>query len=96
MEINVDKSIVSKSIKHYGEGMQSVVCMEELSELSQAISKEIRGKDNRSNLVEEMADVLICIEILKQVFEITDEDIDSWIKYKQERNLFRMNCPQAD
>ena len=43
-----------------------------------------------------MADVLICIEILKQVFEITDEDIDSWIKYKQERNLFRMNCPQAD
>ena len=96
MNINVDKSIVSKSIKHYGEGMQSVVCMAELSELSQAISKEIRGKDNRNNLVEEMADVLICIEILKQVFEITDEDIDSWIKYKQERNLFRMNCPQAD
>ena len=73
-----------------------MVCMEELSELTQAISKEIRGKDNRSNLVEEMADVLICIEILKQVFEITDEDIDSWIKYKQERNLFRMNWPQAD
>ena len=45
MEINVDKSIVSKSIKHYGEGMQSVVCMEELSELTQAISKEIRGKE---------------------------------------------------
>ena len=96
MNINVDKSIVSKSIKHYGNGIQLVVCMEELSELTQAISKEIRGKDDRSNLVEEMADVLICIEILKQVFEITDEDIDSWIKYKQERNLFRMNCPQAD
>ena len=29
-------------------------------------------------------------------FLITDEDIDSWIKYKQERNLFRINCPQAD
>lgn len=59
MEINVDKLIVSKSIKHYGEGMQSVVCMEELSELSQAISKEIRGIGDRSNLIEEMADVIV-------------------------------------
>ena len=88
MKININKEIVSKSLDTYGNGIQLVVCMEELSELTQAISKEIRGKDNRNNLVEEMADVLICIEILKQVFEITDEDIDSWIKYKQERKLF--------
>lgn len=94
MEVN--KEIVARSLETYGNGMQLVVCMEELSELTQAISKEMRGKDDRNNLVEEMADVIICLEILKQVFEITDEDIDSWIKYKQERNLFRMNCPQAD
>lgn len=94
MEVN--KEIVSRSLETYGNGIQLVVCMEELSELTQAISKEIRGKDGGNNLVEEMADVIICLEILKQVFEITDEDVDSWIKYKQERNLFRMNCPQAD
>ena len=94
MEVN--KEIVAKSLETYGNGIQLVVCMEELSELTQAISKEIRGNDDRNNLVEKMADVIICLEILKQVFEITDEDIDSWIKYKQERNLFRMNCPQAD
>ena len=96
MKVNINKEIVSRSLDTYGNGIQLVVCMEELSELTQAISKEIRGKDNRHNPVEEMADVLICIQTLKQVFEITDEDIDSWIKYKQERNLFRMNCPQAD
>ena len=94
MEVN--KEIVARSLETYGNGIQLVVCMEELSELTQAISKEIQGKDNRNNVIEEMADVLICLEILKQVFEITDEDIDSWIKYKQERNLFRMSCPQAD
>lgn len=94
MEVN--KEIVSRSLETYGNGIQLVVCMEELSELTQAISKEIRGRGDRNNLVEEMADVIICLEILKQVFKITDEDIDSWIKYKQERNLFRMNCPQAD
>lgn len=94
--MKVNKEIVQRSLETYGNGIQLVVCMEELSELTQAISKEIRGKDDRNNLVEEMADVIICLEILKQVFEITDKDIDSWIKYKQERNLFRMNCPQAD
>ena len=76
MEVN--KEIVSKSLKTYGNGIQLVVCMEELSELTQAISKEIRGKEDRNNLVEEMADVIICLEILKQVFEITDEDINSY------------------
>lgn len=96
MEVNINKEIVSRSLDTYGNGLQLVVCMEELSELIQAISKEIRGKGNRDNTIEEMADVLICVEILKQVFGIADEDIDSWIKYKQERNLFRMNCPQTD
>lgn len=96
MEVNINKEIVSRSLNTYGNGIQLVVCMEELSELSQTISKEIRGKDNRNNIIEEMADVIICLEILKQVFEITDEYIDSWIKYKQERNLFRINCPQSD
>ena len=87
MNINVDKSIVPKSIKHYGEGMQSVVCMEELSELSQAISKEIRGIGDRSNLVEEMADVIICLEILKQIFAVTNVEIEEWVKFKQGRTL---------
>lgn len=87
MEINVDKSIVSKSIKYYGEGMQSVVCMEELSKLSRAISKEIRGIGDRSNLVEEMADVIICLEILKQIFAVTNVEIEEWVKFKQERDL---------
>lgn len=39
MEVN--KEIVTRSLEKYGNGMQLVVCMEELSELTQAISKEI-------------------------------------------------------
>ena len=96
MNINVDKSIVSKSIKHYGEGIQSVVCMEELSELTQAISKEIRGKDNRNNLVEEMADVIICLEILKQIFVVTNVEIEEWVKFKQGRTLKRIRYEKKD
>lgn len=51
MKINVDKSIISECIKHYSEEMQLVVCMEELFELSQAISKEIRSKGDRTILL---------------------------------------------
>ena len=96
MDINVDKSIVSKSIKHYGEGIQSVVCMEELSELSQAISKEIRGIGDRSNLVEEMADVIICLEILKQIFVVTNVEIEEWVKFKQGRTIKHIKYEKKD
>ena len=59
--IIIDSNVVQNSIKHYGSDMQTTVCMEECAELIQAISKMKRGKDNRDNLIEEMADVMICI-----------------------------------
>lgn len=86
----IDKQIVANSIKHYGKEVQSTVCMEECAELIQAISKEKRGKSDRMHLAEEMADVLICIELLKQIYGITDELILDWIKSKQKRTVERM------
>lgn len=47
--------------------------MEEFAELTQAISKQIRGYDNRIGLLEEMADAYICLEFLKSIFNITPE-----------------------
>lgn len=96
MKININKEIVSKSLDTYGNGIQLVVCMEELSEPSQAISKEIRGVGDRSNLVEEMADVIICLEILKQIFAVTNVEIEEWVKFKQERNLKRIKYEKKD
>ena len=96
MKVNINKEIVSKSLDTYGNGIQLVVCMEELSELSQAISKEIRGIGDRSNLVEEMADVIICLEILKQIFAVTNVEIEEWVKFKQERNLKRIKYEKKD
>ena len=69
--------------------------MEELSELSQAISKEIRSKGDRNNLVEEMADVIICLENLKQIFAVTNTDIEEWVNFKQERVVKRMNTEKG-
>lgn len=88
--IKIDKGIIEKSIKHYGEEIQSTVCMEECAELIQVISKAKRGKLDTDNMIEEIADVLICIEMLKQIYNISDYSIENWIDRKQERILRRM------
>lgn len=89
-EIKIDRNIISNSIQHYGKNNQSTVCMEECAELIQAISKAKRGKINRDNMIEEIADVLICIEMLKQMYMISDEKINKWIEKKQAREAERI------
>ena len=73
MILIIDERIIAKSINAYGDENQSTVCMEECAELVQAISKAKRGKLDKNNMTEEIADVLICIEMLKQLYSITDE-----------------------
>lgn len=72
-------------VKYYGTEIQSTVCMEECAELIQAISKAKRGKFDENNMTEEIAGVLICVETLKQLYNISDEYIRKWISYKQKR-----------
>ena len=88
--IIIDSDIIKRSIEHYGKDVQSTVCMEECAELIQAISKEKRGKSDKCNLAEEMADVIICIEMLKQIYNITEDEIYSWVITKQERIIRRI------
>ena len=93
--IIIDSNVVQNSIKHYGSDLQTVVCMEECAELIQAISKMKRGKDNRNNLIEEIADVMICIEILKQVYGISDNEIQNYVCQKQNRSIERMKSDES-
>ena len=89
--IKIDKGIIADIIQHYGKNNQSTVCMEECAELIQAISKAKRGKINRDNMIEEIAAVLICIEMLKQMYMISDEQINKWIEKKQAREVKRIS-----
>ena len=88
--IPVSSYVVQQSIEHYGKDVQSTVCMEECAELIQAISKEKRGKSDKDHLAEEIADVIICIEMLKQIYNITEDEIYSWVITKQERIIRRI------
>lgn len=57
------------------------VCMEEMGELTQKISKHLRGKigDNDVEILEEIADVQIYLEALK-VFMNTDSEDMAYIE----------------
>lgn len=62
-----------------------VIAMEELAELSQAISKVYRGKGNMDNLAEEIADVMIVLDWVKTYTDISYEAIDSYYINKLNR-----------
>lgn len=87
--MKIDIPDQTRVISHYGVAAQVMIHMEECAELIQAISKMHRaintGTDNaaaRENLVEEIADVLICVRQMQEIYGITDRDIQ-WMAEKK-------------
>lgn len=86
----MNKQIIKDAIKFHGADEQTTVCMEECAELIQAISKEKRGKHDKQHLIEEIADVYICLEMLMEIYNISSKEIESMIERKQQREIERM------
>lgn len=79
------ESSIKEIANHYGLEKQLDQTVEECSELIQAISKAKRGKLDADNMAEEIADVLIGIEWLKELYDIDALEVQKWIAYKQNR-----------
>lgn len=71
--------ILESAIDTYGPEMQIVVAIEEMSELTKALTKYIRAEDGTivvPDIREEMADVGIMLNQLSLIFgDVTDEEI---------------------
>lgn len=73
-----------------GRACRAWCAWKECAELIQAVSKRLRGKpDPDDNLAEEMADVVICLHLLQDMYDVTDERLESWIDRKTERQAER-------
>lgn len=77
--------------KHWGNRMP-MMCMEEAAELIQAISKMERvpetGEtviDSKEHLIEEMGDILIAVEALREFYRIPEDKIEMRIREKLAR-----------
>ena len=83
-------------VRAHGESETRTMCMEECAELVQAISKVMRAKTDaeknqaRTNLLAEIADVLISIDLLQVTEEIGSDEIMTAVDEKMVRNLARI------
>ena len=87
--------------QYYGYDSQTRQAIEELAELIQAISKHIRFFGNmrlsksapceeRNRVIEEMADVTIMLIQIKELLDISDDDIKKEMARKVNRQIGRM------
>ena len=79
------KKVIGDILKSETPDTNCVICMEELAELQQEISKQLRNKGDSYGLLEELADVYICLEMLKKMFSYTDNEIARAVKIKLDR-----------
>lgn len=96
----MNKEIIEKALIYYGERHQIDKVIEESAELIQAISKireyqEVTEGDYteglKNSLITELADVYITLEYIKNVYEITEEELDKEIEFKLNRLKERLN-----
>lgn len=70
-----------------------IIILEELSELNKELTKALRNKEDKIGIIEETADVLICIEYIKKIFNITEREINSamYVKANELKNKLDSN-----
>lgn len=88
MKLTIQQELIlQKAITKWGNEVQIDVCIEELSELIQALCKYKRNKPHAlSNVKEEMADVFIMLRQMKMIFDIfPTETMQQHIDFKVNR-----------
>lgn len=79
-----DQEIYLAALNKWGALMQTVVAIEELSELQKELCKALRGMQHNNHIAEEIADVAIMLEQMTMLYHVRDA-VESWRKEKLER-----------
>lgn len=93
-----DLQILQRARETYGAHKQIGVAAEECTELAKELIKAFRYdsfddvvKNTKENVVDEVADVLIVLDHVFQLFNITSEDLQSHIDKKLQRLEYWLN-----
>lgn len=93
--IEVDGDSCKTVISYFGDEAEMIVSIEEFSELTKEITKTLRERtfshERMENVLEEMADVYICLEMLRQIYDFSIQEINTEIQKKQKRTNDRIN-----
>lgn len=80
-----NNGVIRAVIDRNGHKMQTVIAIEEMSELTKELTKSIRGEDRHKEILEETADVMICIRQIKEMYNLKDEELQNMINRKLDR-----------
>lgn len=88
--INAVSNKAIKIEKIVGRKQITVIAIEEMAELTQCLTKILRGEsDDHEHFKEEFADVVLCIAHLMSVYDIDLVDVFRRINYKLDRAIER-------
>ena len=54
----------------------TIIVIEELSELTKELTKALRNKYDFTGILEELADVSLAVDYIKEIFDITDKELE--------------------
>ncbi len=83
-------------LKNQSVDVNKMIAVEELSELQKEICKDLRGFDRREEIKEEMTDVYICLQLLKEIYNFDDEELEEEYKRKMYRNIKRIKVKNKE
>jgi len=86
-----NNGVIRRVIDVFGHEYQTHVASEELGELNQQLMKYLRGMGNHDRLVEEYADVVICLLEVREMYNITEAELQDAINGKLARLESRLN-----
>ena len=92
MSIIADNEITMdmwKIIAHHGYIHQKEKAIEELSELQQALARDLQGQGDRDNIAEEIADVLIMLSQMELIYGLAAE-VNTAVRDKLGRTIERI------
>lgn len=81
--------VFNMAIEKYGAYAQSLMLLEEIAELQKEICKSYRGKENREQIAEEIADVEIMLAQIKMIYGVADKAAE-WRDAKVKRLAERL------
>jgi len=70
MEKEEENKIFKEALDFFGETSQKIMVIEEMSELTKELCKELRNRGNIENIADELADVEITLDQIKNIYNI--------------------------
>ena len=91
-----NNGVIRQVIDIKGHKHQTIVAIEELSELQKELCKAMRGRDNHKEILEETADATICLLQIREMYNIREDELQKEINEKLRRLEERLEYERTD